>query len=348
MRIFFGTNRNPTDTTHPTDFGNTFSQNGLTDLRFGWATVPENGLSGYTLTVAGEFLDVGLANAHRNDFTGQKLGSTEVFTAVRDEMRASGKDCIISIHGFNYTFAEAIQRTAQLADFYKKTNAVFFLFTWPSDGSMLPFKAYMSDRDDARASGAALGRGLQKLASFLHAMGTDAYCNQKVHLFAHSMGNYALRWAVQGIRKSAGSSLRRLFDQVVLFAADEDDDAFEHDHKLAALPAMCRHVTVYHNAGDAALVISDATKGNPDRLGASGPRNSRLLPNKVSVVDCEPVIAFDDDPTGHQYYRLNTTVRKDVLSVLRGTGPSDIPSRRYINERNGYKLKRPKDSFPSS
>ena len=43
----------------------------------------------------------------------------------------------------------------------------WLVFTWPSDGSMLPFKAYASDRDDARASGVALGRGLQKLASFL-------------------------------------------------------------------------------------------------------------------------------------------------------------------------------------
>jgi len=98
------------------------------------------------------------------------------------------------------------------------------------------------------------------------------------------------------IKSSSGTSLRRLLEQVVLFAADEDADAFEFDYKFQSLPDMARRVTVYHNASDKALVTSDLTKGNPDRLGASGPRNSRALPDKVSVVNCEPVISFKEDP----------------------------------------------------
>jgi esterase/lipase superfamily enzyme len=188
-----------------------------------------------------------------------------------------------------------------------------------------------------------LGRGLQKLASFLKGTRPQEFCGQRVHLFAHSMGNYALRWAVQGIRSTAGSNIRRLLDQVVLFAADEDDDAFELDHKLRSLPDMARQVTVYHNDEDKALVISDRTKRNPDRLGAGGPRNSRALPDKVAVVDCEPVIRLKDDPTGHQYYRLDKTVKQDVVAVLNGVRPQDIKTRRYQADTRSYRLKRVKD-----
>lgn len=339
MRIYFATNRNPNHPDIPTDFGRLFSQNGLTDLRFGWADFEGDNLDRYTLTVADEKLDVGLERAAVNDLSTQKLGSQTVFETIRKEMITSKQDCVISIHGFNYTFQEAIRRTAQLKQFYGELPMVYLLFSWPSDGSMLPFKAYASDRDDARASGVALGRGLQKFAHFLHASAPEDYCNQKVHLLAHSMGNYTLRWALQGIRKSAGNHLRRLLDQVVLFAADEDDDAFEHAHKLHHLPDLCKRVTVYHNDADAALVVSDLTKGNPDRLGAGGPRNSRALPNKISVINCEPVVRIRNDPTGHQYYRVNETVRQDVIAVLRGKDSHAIRTRKYLQETRGYRLK---------
>jgi len=344
MRIYFATNRDPNDSNNPTDFGSHFSPNGLTDLRFGWADVSGSDLDQYVLSVAPESMDVGLANAKINDLSGQVLGSKTVFEAARQEMITQKQDCVISIHGFNCTFRETIQQTAQIKQFYGELPMTYFLFTWPSDGSMLPFKAYASDRDDARASGVALGRGLQKLANFLRGARPEDYCGQNVHLFAHSMGNYALRWALQEIKGSSGGNLRRLLEQIVLFAADEDDDAFEFAYKFQSLPDMARRVTVYHNPGDKALVLSDFTKGNPDRLGAGGPRNSRALPDKVSVVNCEPVVSFKEDPTGHEYYRVNRTVKQDVVAVLKGTEPQDIKTRKYQPDTRSYRLKRGKDA----
>jgi esterase/lipase superfamily enzyme len=340
MRIYFATNRDPDNPENPTDFGSRFSDNGLTDLRFGWADVTGPKLDRYVLTVAPEKLKVGLDKAKVGDLSSQVLGSQAVFDAVRREMISQKQDCVIWVHGFNTTFREAIQQTARLKKFYGELPLTFFLFTWPSDGSLLPFKAYASDRDDARASGVALGRGLQKLASYLRGTRPEDLCERSLHLFAHSMGNYALRWALQGIKASAGSGLRRLLDQILLFAPDEDDDAFELDHKLLSLPDMARRVTVYHNPGDQALVVSDYTKGNPDRLGAGGPRNARGLPDKASVVNCEAAVGFREDPTGHQYYCVNEFVRSDVLAVLRGTEPQDLKTRKYQPETRSYRLKR--------
>lgn len=87
-------------------------------------------------------------------------------------------------------------------------------------------------------------------------------------------------------------------------------------------------------------MISNATKGNPDRLGAGGPRNSRILPDKVTVVNTEPAV-----PTGdfisHNYYFTDETVRKDVIAVLNGTEPQDIKLREYQPELRTYRLKKP-------
>ena len=340
MRIYFATNRNPDSVDLPTDFGSLFSPHGLTDLRFGSAEVTGAKLDRYTLDVAAEKIDVGLAKAHRNQLGDQVLGSQAVFEQVRAEMVAGQQDCMVFIHGFNVSFQEAVTRTAQLKQFYAGRPMTWLLFTWPSDGSMLPFKAYASDRDDARASGVALGRGLQKLASFLHGSRPEDFCGQRVHLMTHSMGGYALRCALQSILGSTGSSLRRLLAQILMFAADEDDDAFELPFKLQALPDMARRVSLYHNAGDLALVTSDVTKGNPDRLGAAGPRNARALPDKVSVVDCEPVLSFKQDPKGHGYYASNTRVRQDVLAVLGGTSPNDIVGRQYQADTRSFRLKK--------
>lgn len=340
MRIYFATNRNPDSVERPTDFGGHFSPNGLTDLRFGSAEVTGADLDRYTLDVAPEKLDVGLAQANARRLEGQVLGSQAVFEQVRAEMVEGRQDCMVFIHGFNVGFKEAIQRTAQLQRFYAARPMTWLLFTWPSDGSMLPFKAYASDRDDARASGVALGRGLQKLASFLHGSRPDEFCGQRVHLMTHSMGGYALRWALQAILASSGGGLRRLLEHILMFAPDEDDDAFELGHKLQALPDMARRVTLYHNAGDLALVTSDVTKGNPDRLGAAGPRNARALPDKVSVIDCEPVTQLRRDPKGHGYYATNATVRNDALAVLAGTAPMDIKGRRYQPETRTYRLRK--------
>ena len=340
VTVYFATNRDPNDYQTPTDFGKDFSRSGLTDLRFGKAQVTGRKLDRYKLTVAPENLQVPLAAAQRNDLSGQVLGSTAIFQEVRKRMVTKKCDLMVSIHGFNYSFKEALNRTAQLTKFYGDRDMVWFLFSWPSNGSMLPFKAYASDRSDARASGEALGRGLMKLAHFLRGIPPQQYCGQKLHIMAHSMGNYALRHAVQAIRASGRQPMRRLFEEVVLMAPDEDEDAFELDHKLKPLPEMAARVSIYCNPRDRALMISDFTKGNPDRLGAAGPRNAKVLPDKVSVVNVKRAVADDDDIQCHQYYKENKQVRDDVLALLDGKDPDELKTRVYNPEKNIYWLKK--------
>lgn len=287
---------------NPRDFGTQLNNRGAF-LRFGKAQVSDELDSVTEIRVAPERLRPGRGS--------QLLGSTAMFEEIREKMRA-GFDTVLFIHGFNYTFQESLIDAARLKRTYETGDCpyTFFVFSWPSDGSLMPYIAYANDRADARTSGTALGRGLLKLGAFVQQvseelgprvrsdLGRDPetarqrreLCGGRLHLMAHSMGAYALRHAVQGMRREIGDDLPRLFDEILLFAPDEDADAFEHDHKLALLPKLARRVTAYHNREDIPLAISDLTKGNPDRLGADGPSHPHSLPGKVTIVDCTGVV----------------------------------------------------------
>ena len=205
--------------------------------------------------------------------------------------------------------------------------------------SIAPFSTgcYANDRQDAAASGPAFARGLLKLTDFLRGATAMEVCDQRIHLFAHSMGNYVLRHTVQEIVAQSPGRPVRIFDQVFLMAADEDDDAFEYDHKLKRLPRLAKRVNVYFNNKDRGMAISDKTKGNPDRLGDDGPRVPRGIPGKVTLVDCTPVAR---GPIGHSYYLDTPAVVADMQMVLMDTEPDVIGGRDYIQDSNRYRLKR--------
>ncbi len=345
IEVYFGTNRNPLPARNPKDFGAQLNNRG-TFLRFGKAQVSDDLESVLEIDVAQERL-----HTKRRS---QILGSNTIFKEVREKMRA-GIDTVLFIHGFNYSFHEALIDAARLKRTYETAEApyTFFVFSWPSDGSLMPYIAYANDRADARTSGVALGRGLLKLGEFVRQvsgelgprvrsdLGRDAetarrrkeLCDGRLHLMAHSMGAYALRHAVQGMRNEVGDDLPRLFDEILLFAPDEDTDAFEHDHKLALLPRLARRVTVYHNREDIPLAISDLTKGNPDRLGADGPSRPHLLPGKVSMVDCSDVASGFQE---HRYHREERNLVEDIQAVLRIQQSTNIANRQFVSETNGY------------
>ena len=346
--IYFGTNRNPQPVKTPRDFGYQLNNRGAF-LRFGKAQVSDELDRVEEIAVAPERLRPGRRS--------QLLGSNTIFAEIRESMRA-GVDTVLFIHGFNYSFHEALIDAARLKRTYETTETpyTFFVFSWPSDGSLMPYIAYANARADARTSGAALGRGLLKLGEFVRLvsdelgprvrsdLGRDAetarlrkeLCTGRLHLMAHSMGAYALRHAVQGMRAEIGDDLPRLFDEILLIAADEDADAFEHDHKLALLPRLGRRVTVYHNREDIPLAISDLTKGNPDRLGADGPAHPHLLPAKVSVVDCTDVVEGFQE---HRYHKDHQTIINDIMATLQSETFNRTENRNYLLETNSYRIR---------
>ena len=332
--IYFATNRNPNRTSNPTSFGKGFHKDALANLRFGKAEVKGKKIK---IVVADEVLKKDAARKQK-DGKGSKLGSQSVFVDIRKAMATHSRDTIVFIHGYNVSFKEALQAAAKIQKNFETLNgkgANVVLFSWPSDGSMMPYIAYANDRQDAKASGPAFARGFLKLADFLRGATPEESCNQKVHLIAHSMGNYVLRNALQEMVRQSPGRVPRVFDQICLMAADEDDDAFEYDHKLKKLPSIAKRVSVYFNNGDAGMAISDKTKGNPDRLGDDGPRLPRSVPGKVSLVDCSDIVG---GLVEHSYYLDNDEVIADMRFVFEGVRSTEIPNRTYEPENNRYRL----------
>lgn len=380
--VYFATNRNllPDDAA---PFGNRYHPDRPFFFRVGWAEVekiddpwehPDEAYVLNSVSVAEE-----RAPREPNDKR-QKLGSSEVFAELQANMGEEYRDALVFIHGFSSTFEGALLRAAELKDGYmspgtgllhfsaddratneklKKLRArepMVFAFAWPSDGTTfglgtaknegeIPKWAYFSDRDDAEASGKAMARALLRLIEFLkQANERGEPCRQRLHLVAHSMGNWALRHALQAMRQQLNNArLPRIFDNIILAAADEDDDALEHDHKLGLLPQLARNISVYYSRTDAALTVSDYTKFNPDRLGENGPRTFSGLSTNIVGLDCTDV---DDTPVlshaGHQYYRLSPEVLRDIRAVLSGQSIDDIDGRVVVEPGRRYRLKRDK------
>lgn len=290
-----------------------------------------------------------------------KLGSAALFEELRQDLKANDRDVIVYLHGFANSFENSAIRAAALQSLYGggAQPAVVVMFSWPSNGVAQPVWNYVSDREDAEASGLAMGRALMRLAEFLAGMRAADHaamlaarrageapdpadlvqCTRRLHLVAHSMGAWALRHAIRKFVELQGGRAPRIFDNVFLMAADEDHDALERPEKLAPLAQLASRVHVYHAANDVALTISDRTKGLPDRLGADGPTSLDLLDERIVAIDCGRVSKTALTHGRHQYYRLRDEVIEDVRATLAGAPPDGRPGRVTVRPGRSWRLR---------
>ncbi len=347
IRIFYATNRNHLGNRwSPRGYGKKFSDDGAENLRFGYVDVD------YDDRHAQDFLNIETAG-DRGDGEGlaeylseqakqgrirayrerldptrseaaqprARLGSRAMFAELREAMRQRS-DVLIYIHGYNVAWNEAVGSAAALQLMLNRPGVgdpeqrvLVVLFSWPSDGSALPFVAYRSDRAEAKASGYAVGRGFLKLRDFLARMQGEgeAPCEQSLHLLCHSMGNYVLQNALDRMLTfTPYGILPRLFEHIFLCAPDVDDDVLEPERPMGRLHQLCRWVNVYYNTGDLALHISDYTKSNPDRLGTAGAARPAQLHHKVQQVDCSPLVKGWVEHSYYLWGPVNTDIRQSI------------------------------------
>jgi esterase/lipase superfamily enzyme len=350
------------DQWRPSSYGAKFSDDGMENLRFGVVTVTADDktvakwlnwrledcgvgdgeslgdyLAGCAMNAQIEAYDESI-KPHISDVAQKnaKLGSKSMFTDVMTDMEQSS-DLLVYIHGFNVTWYAAVGSALALQLMLGNAPArdplqkvLVVLFTWPSDGLALPWVSYKSDRSEAKGSGAAVGRAFLKMRDFLADLrdrakkGGKQLCGQDIHLLCHSMGNYLLQSALtRTFDFTPGSSLPRLFEHIFLCAPDVDDTVLEANQPLTKIDQIARYVTIYHNREDKAMVISDYTKGNPERLGGTGAAHPALLHNKIHQVECTPIV---HGLVEHSYY-LAGHVNNDIRASIDGWEQDD--SRRY-------------------
>ena len=351
-KLYFATNRNHKGNSQwaPKKYGKKFSNDGHENVRFGELSLQYSsvevkgfitkvtkggrigdgeGLSGYLSEQAEDakikaYEDLTSEADAPIDF--EDNSSTKFFRDLKDHM-SEGADVVVYMHGYAVSWYDAVGSALALQMMLNSKRregdkeVMVVLFSWPSNGSNMPYAAYKSDRVDARDSGKSIGRGILKLRDFLAKLHKDALrdnekvCGGSIHLLCHSMGNYVLQNAMTSkiIGYAGANRIPRIFDHIFMCAPDVKDDAFE-TWGLSRLHEMANNVTIYFNKGDLGMHFSKYTKHFDDRLGHTGNAHPSLVHNKVHQVDCSPIVK---GLVEHSYY-LWATVNEDIQQSIAG------------------------------
>ncbi|WP_347138129.1 alpha/beta fold hydrolase [Paracoccus sp. SSK6] len=203
---------------------------------------------------------------------GGRFGGPEGFRrAIEDELAgrpAEDRAIILFVHGYNYSFAEGVYRSAQLAhDLH--LPGIHAHFSWPS--RMKPY-AYSGDRDAALYSRDGL---VETIALLDGVRGRD-----RIVLMAHSMGAQLL---MEGLRQLAIGGRRDVIDRidgVVLMAPDLDLRLFRS--QVRAIGPLPRPFVIVTSPRDRTLQLSALISDEPLRLGN--------IPDARPVADLDVVV----------------------------------------------------------
>jgi esterase/lipase superfamily enzyme len=222
-------------------------------------------------------------------------------------LKASPKrEALLFVHGFNVTFDDAARRAAQLS-YDLGFDGPTALFSWPSQGSVLPLD-YTKDQRNADLSA-------DSLKSFLQ-MFTKTGADTSVHVIAHSMGNRVLAGALERLASDAATKKSPL-RQVALIAPDIDAELFRR--AAGNIAGTAERVTLYASSEDAALKVAQRVAGYR-RAGQAG--SDILVLSGIDTVDASSVNTSLVG-LGHAYYADNSTILSDLFSVLRGRKPPE-------------------------
>lgn len=138
----------------------------------------------------------------------------------------------------------------------------------------------------------------------------------RVHIIAHSMGNWLVASALRERALKGGTE--RILDQLVLAAPDIPADGFR-DRFLKTLPQLARRVTLYVSDNDKALQTSAKFRAGIPRAGLLEGRLMDEKEPRFDVVDATPLPA---DFLDHSYYATNRSMLADIYCLLHGS-PAD-------------------------
>lgn len=207
------------------------------------------------------------------------------------------------------------------------------LFSWPSLGQLIndPTNnhqiAYATDQSSAGQSGGALA---QFFSQIIPLKTHQKSVNNRLILLAHSMGNFTLGAALAPFFATVGNSLsEKLFDEIILAAADEANDSFYYPHatRFGLLEGLAPRISIYSNRRDVAMDLSYVVNGRIP-LGFDGPKDiaapgaypyAGLTTSQLRSIDCTEVrdyLSYLPIDATHQYYRLSKTVRDDIVAVI--------------------------------
>src|SRR6185437_4216160 len=205
---------------------------------------------------------------------------------------------------------------------------------------------YLSDRAEARKTADDLTNVLSELYDWLLLMQRAAAsdpenaCKARTSLLAHSMGNYALEYAMNQLwtRKNR-PLLVSLLQEVIMIAADVDNDLFRSGEQVShadgeGLSNMAYRITALYTGRDDVLGGSAGLKHfGKRRLGRSGLDRTYPLPDNVWDVDCTTIIPKVNGIATHGVYfepGPDNKVYALMREILQGKDRSILIQERFV------------------
>src|SRR5258705_6115452 len=199
------------------------------------------------------------ANSEGFRFTavGQGEGAIKQVEPMRGQLgeliaEAQERSILLYIHGFRYTFEEAVLDAVQISDsagFHGDT----MMFSWPSKAGLFD---YVSDRESAMWSRDAFERVLDAMML--------SRSRARVHLVAHSMGTMITLEGLRQIYARYGDAAADKIGAVVFASPDIDIDVFSSS--IERLGPLARKITIVTATNDRALALSRRLAGGITRI----------------------------------------------------------------------------------
>ncbi len=314
MKLLVVTNRNiqNSSATDDTLFGEGVNDKGASELRLAWAQKVGGGK--WKLELIPE----------PSTLTLQNIPSQAAFQDYVTILQRRRKDCVFYVHGFNKTFTESLEQAHSI---HKRYGVGIVSFSWPSNPGGFITSEYKRAQSIASNSIVAMDRTFEKLGSYM-CQNPDELCEISFNLILHSLGNFMFE---QFIRNPIFSNETRLFDNIILNAADVD--LAPHEQWTNSLK-YARRVYATINERDNILDYSDII--NPDRLG-----------NTARNLDSHRVTYFDltdgkNVRKKHQHFETtagaNPTVEKFFKKTLHGDEGLPLPGTRFDPVKNAHGL----------
>ncbi len=260
--------------------------------------------------------------------------SLEVACGLFQQARKTGKQLLFFVHGYNNDMGDVLRTARTLEKLY---NVIVVPFSWPANGGgkISGTVAYLSDKEDARASATALHRAVQKISAYhrlltanimdrhweaanakhpdnrelaqgLYMELVNKDCKATINLMCHSMGNYVLKHACQ----PGTSSLRQLaFDNVSLIAADANNP--NHETWVETIPVRNR-LYVFINENDGALKWSRRKPGD-EQLERLGHHLRNLRARNAYYIDVTKNRGVDSE---HSYFKGTPVQQNKTLKGM--------------------------------
>ena len=245
---------------------------------------------------------------------------------------------VIAIHGYNTSWEDSVRWFRVVDDFItsRLDGGITVGFSWPSDGDPV---AYLSDRQEARDSAQSLAAAIMAGIGMI-----KRECQTEIVVVSYSMGNYLLAEATSTVSQLLGKPASYpVFSEIILVAADLDDNALEPGNVGSEIPVFARRVTVYHSAHYKALAASAAKRLGIQggRLGRRGPANVGVLPQNVMAVDCSTLTVGEGNV--HSSYFHVSGLLDDIVSTLRSVDRDHVSNRNKVGDRR-YSLTKKDES----